>query len=137
MMCCTIDIRARPPLYYPKNYFKQFRPCKIVTEHQTKELDDLKLTNSTLGYLSDYFLGKLLRKQSDAIIGVTDEITQYEITRARDPEKPHLTIGNGFSIQSVPVRGLRLPRQRTSSPLRRQCQPLARARPAYQGYQHA
>ena len=93
------------PLYYPKNYFKRFRACKIVTEHQTKELDERKLTNSTLGYLSDYFFGKLLRKQSDAIIGVTDEITQYEITRARDPEKPHLTIGNGFSVQFVPVRG--------------------------------
>ena len=92
------------PLYYPKNYFKRFRACKIVTEHQTKELDERKLTNSTLGYLSDYFFGKLLRKQSDALIGVTDEITQYEITRAGDPQKPHLTIGNGFAVQSVPVR---------------------------------
>jgi hypothetical protein len=76
-----------------------------VTEHQTKELDEFKLsTYNTLTYWSEYLFGKLLRKQSDAIIGVTDEITQYEIARAGDPEKPHLTIGNGFAVQSVPVR---------------------------------
>ena len=92
------------PLYYPKTYFRRIRTCKIVTEHQTKELDEFKLTDNVLSYWSDYFFGKLLRKQSDAIIGVTDEITQYEITRARDPQKPHLTIGNGFAVSSVPVR---------------------------------
>ncbi len=92
-------------LYYPKNYLKLFRLCKIITEHQTKELGEFKLQNNALAYWSDYFFGKLLRKQSDAIIGVTDEITQYEIARAGDPEKPHLTIGNGFMVQSVPVRG--------------------------------
>jgi len=92
------------PLYYPKNYFKRSRTCKIVTEHQTIELDENKLINSTLGYWSERLFGKLLRKQSDAIIGVTDEITQYEIACAGDPEKPHITIGNGFEVQSVPVR---------------------------------
>jgi len=92
------------PLYYPKTYFRRIRTCKIVTEHQTKELDEFKLTDNVLSYWSDYFFGKVLRKQSDAIVGVTDEITQYEITRARDPQKPHLTIGNGFAVQSVPVR---------------------------------
>ncbi|KUL00276.1 MAG: Glycosyl transferase group 1, partial [Methanomicrobiales archaeon 53_19] len=80
------------PLYYPNKYLRRFRACKIVTEHQTKELDEFKLTNNVLSYWSDYFFGKVLRKQSDAIVGVTDEITQYEIVRARDPEKPHLTI---------------------------------------------
>ena len=93
------------PLYYPKTYFRRIRTCKIVTEHQTKELDEFKLMDNVLSYWSDYFFGKVLRKQSDAIVGVTDEITQYEIVRARDPEKPHLTIGNGFLVQSVPVRG--------------------------------
>ncbi len=93
------------PLFYPKIYFRRIKTCKIVTEHQTKELDEFKLTDRVLSYWSDYFFGKVLRKQSDAIVGVTDEITQYEIVRARDPEKPHLTIGNGFLVQSVPVRG--------------------------------
>jgi len=92
------------PLCYPLNYFLHFRACKVVTEHQTKELDEFRLLGSTFKYWSDYFLGKLLRKQSDAIIGVTDEITQYEISRSGDPKKPHITIGNGFSVQSVPSR---------------------------------
>lgn len=92
------------PLFYPHNYLRMFRVCKIITEHQTKELDEFKLIGSIFGYWSEYFFGKLLRKQSDAIIGVTDEITQYEISRAGDPEKPHLTIGNGFAVQSVPAR---------------------------------
>jgi len=92
------------PLYYPHNYFRRFRACTIVTEHQTKELNEFKLIGSTLSYWSDYFFGKLIRKQSDAIIGVTDEITQYEISRSGDPGKPNLTIGNGFAVQSVPLR---------------------------------
>jgi glycosyltransferase involved in cell wall biosynthesis len=92
------------PPYYPNKYMRRFRTCKIVTEHQTKELDEFKLYNNTLNYWSEYLFGKLLRKQSDAIVGVTDEITRYEIARAGDPEKPHLTIGNGFAVSSVPVR---------------------------------
>ena len=92
------------PLYYPNKFLRRFRACKIVTEHQTKELDEFKLNNDALSYWSDYFFGKLLRKQSDAIIGVTDEITQYEVSRSGDPEKPRLTIGNGFAVQSVSVR---------------------------------
>ena len=92
------------PLYYPSKFLRRFRACKIVTEYQTKELDEFKLYNNTLGYWSDYFFGRLLRKQSDAIIGVTDEITHYEIARSGDKEKPHLTIGNGFAVSSVPVR---------------------------------
>jgi len=92
------------PLYYPNKYLRGFRTCRIVTEHQTKELDEFKLNNDALAYWSERLCGKLLRKQSDAIIGVTDEITQYEITRAGDLKKPHLTIGNGFAVQSVPLR---------------------------------
>ena len=92
------------PLYYPSKFLRRFRACKIVTEHQAKELDEYKLNNSALSYWSDYFFGKFLRKQYDAIIGVTDEITHYEVSRSGDPEKPHLTIGNGFAVSSVPVR---------------------------------
>ncbi len=92
------------PLYYPNKYFKLCRSCKVVTEHQTKELEEFKLNKNTLIYWSEFFFGKLLRKQSDAIIGVTDEITRYEIVRAGDPEKPHLTIGNGLTVDSVPIR---------------------------------
>jgi len=92
------------PLYYPNNYIRWFRKCRIVTEHQTKELDEFKLKDNYLGYYSEILLGKLLRRQSDAIIGVTDEITQYEVARSGNPTTPNLTIGNGFATQSVSVR---------------------------------
>jgi len=92
------------PLYYPYKYLKCFRTCKIVTEYQSKELDDIKLSGKGLSYWNEFFFGKLLIMQSDAIIGVTDEITKYEVSRSGDPHKPHLTIGNGFLVQSVPLR---------------------------------
>ncbi len=91
-------------LYRPCQYFKRFRSCKIATEHQTKELDETRLYDSSILYWSERFFGKLLRKQSDAIIGVTDEITAYQLKRSGDDSIPHLTIGNGFAVQSVPVR---------------------------------
>lgn len=92
------------PLYYPHQYFRRLRSCKIVTEHQTKELDESKLVGNTLAFWSDYIFGKLLRKQSDAIVGVTNEITHHEIARAGDSEKHHTTIGNGFVVRSAPLR---------------------------------
>lgn len=95
---------AFPPIS-PKYYYKlRRRACKIVTEHQTKELDEFKLNGRSLTYWSELFFGTLLRKQSDAIVGVTGEIAQYEIAKARDLKKPNLVIGNGFTVQSVPMR---------------------------------
>lgn len=92
------------PLFYPKEYCKHFRTCKIVTEYQTKELDEFKLNKCVLNYWSEFFFGNFLKNQSDAIVGVTDEITQYEVAHAGDSKKPHLTIGNGIISCSVPVR---------------------------------
>jgi len=92
------------PVYHPKSHRRGFRACKVVVEHQAKELEEFRLYDNPLMYWSEYLLGKSLRQQSDAIIGVTDEITRYEIAYAEDPTKPHLTIGNGFAVQSVPVR---------------------------------
>jgi hypothetical protein len=47
------------PLYYPNKYLRRLRTCKIVTEHQTKELDEFKLNNNALTYWSDYFFGSV------------------------------------------------------------------------------
>jgi glycosyltransferase involved in cell wall biosynthesis len=78
-----------------------------VTEHQTIESVELKLNRNNLAVFFDRIFGKSIRKQSDVIIGVTDEITQYEITRTGNLEKPHLTIGNGFDAKSVPLKKTR------------------------------
>ncbi len=92
------------PLYYPINYLKLFRACKIVTEHQTVESEQLKLNRRHLGFLCEKIFGKFIRKQSDAMVGVTNEIAQYHLARAGDLKKPHITIGNGFDVESVNVR---------------------------------
>jgi glycosyltransferase involved in cell wall biosynthesis len=52
----------------------------------------------------DLLFGNGLRKYSDAIVGVTEEITRYQLNRYGDPKKPNITIGNGFNVHSVPER---------------------------------
>jgi len=94
-----------PILCYPKELMKKYRKCKVIFEHNTKEVEEFSLN----GYFSQSFiqelvLGNFIRSQSDAIVGVTDEITQYQLKRCKNPNKPHITIGNGFDIHSVKRR---------------------------------
>lgn len=80
------------------------RKCKIVIEYQTIEPIEYR-KKGMYGYLIlDILFGTALRKYSDAIVGVTDEITRYQLTRSRNLAKPHITIGNGFDVSSVPIR---------------------------------
>ena len=92
------------PFYYPINYLKKFRNCRVVTEHQAIEINEHKINHAYLGYLCELFFGGFFKKQSDAIVGVTEEITRYEIKCSRDLNKPQITIGNGFTIKSVPLK---------------------------------
>ena len=96
-----------PIFYYPKNFFKRFRSCKLVFEHNTLETKEFLLERNYGLLLSELIFGKFLLQQSDAIVGVTDEITRYELKRTGDPTKPHITIGNGFEVDSVSVRNTR------------------------------
>lgn len=97
---------------YPSVFFswtlRKPRTCKIVIEYlieyQTIEPLERKLIGKSGYLLSDLLFGNALRKYVDAIVGVTDEITQYEVSRSGDPKKPHITIGNGFDVVSAPVR---------------------------------
>lgn len=91
-------------LYYPFNYLKIFRDCKFVTEHQTIERNEFKLNHLNRKTFKDIFFERILRGQSDAIVGVTDEITDYQITCSGDPHKPHITIGNGINVKSCSLR---------------------------------
>jgi glycosyltransferase involved in cell wall biosynthesis len=92
------------PLYYPLNYQKNLRACKLVTEHQTIEANEHKLHHSLLLNLFFIIFARLIRGQSDAIVGVTDEITRYQVIHSGDSHKPHITIGNGITVASVPIR---------------------------------
>jgi glycosyltransferase involved in cell wall biosynthesis len=92
------------PLYYPVNYQKNLRACKIVTEHQTIEVNEYKLDHGFLACLYFKIFARFIRGQSDAIVGVTDEITGYQVIHSGDSGKPHITIGNGINVASVSIR---------------------------------
>jgi len=83
---------------------KSPRKCKIVIEYQSVEPNERRLAGDYLFVLYDYFYGGDIRKYTDGIVGVTDQITQYQVSRSGDPNKPHITIGNGFNVDSVNVR---------------------------------
>ena len=83
---------------------RQPRACKIVIEHQTIEPSEYLLKGKYWYLLTDFLFGDAIRKYTDAIVGVTDGITQYEMSRSGNYKKPHITIGNGFDVASVPIR---------------------------------
>ena len=85
---------------------KASRKCKIVIEYQSIEPNEIRLAGDYLSLLFDFLYGDDVRKYTDGIVGVTDEITRYQLVRSGDPQKPHITIGNGFNVGSVTVRRL-------------------------------
>jgi len=82
------------------------RQCKVIFEYQTIEPLEYKTKGKYLYLVMDFLFGDSLRKYSDAIVGVTNEITEYELKRCGNLKKPHITIGNGIDIASVPLRHL-------------------------------
>jgi glycosyltransferase involved in cell wall biosynthesis len=83
---------------------KRPRRCKIVIEYQSIEPNESRLDKDYVSLLYDFLYGDDIRRYTDGIVGVTDEITDYEVSRSGDPDKPHITIGNGFNVDSVTVR---------------------------------
>jgi hypothetical protein len=80
------------------------RKCKIVVEHQAIEHLEYKLKGKYWYVLLDALFGDRVRSKFDAVVGVTREITEYQLSRCMGHEIPHITIGNGFDVPSVPIR---------------------------------
>jgi glycosyltransferase involved in cell wall biosynthesis len=80
------------------------RNCKIILECNSIEINEQKKAKSYISYYKELFLGQEFRKRCDAIVGVTDEITHYQLERLGNFNKPHITIGNGIEVNSVPIR---------------------------------
>lgn len=80
------------------------KSCSVVLECNSIETEEQKQHTFPLKYLYERIFGRAFRKSADAIIGVTDEITRYQVARSGDPDKPHITIGNGFDVDSVRLR---------------------------------
>ena len=90
--------------YYPLAFFRHNRRCKIISEHQSIEIQQALLYKSYFSFLRDLLAGGFITGQSDGIIGVTDEITSFWSRRLFCRKLPYTTIPNGFDVHSVRVR---------------------------------
>jgi Glycosyl transferases group 1 len=89
---------------------KLMKRYPIVFEHNTKELEELELSfdgirksgweKATNYWLEKYFAAKVIRNAA-GIVGVTTEITNYELNRA-GKKIPALTLGNGIDFNRIP-----------------------------------
>ena len=93
-------------LYYPRAFFRPFRKCRILSEHQSIEINQHLLYHEYGAAVINALTGSIITGQSDAIIGVTEEITRYWKHRLFYRNLPSVTIPNGFSVPSVGVRNL-------------------------------
>jgi glycosyltransferase involved in cell wall biosynthesis len=92
------------PSFMLSKILKKPRKCKIVIEYQSIEPLEWRSKGEWILILTDIFFGGAIRKYSDAIVGVTNEITQYERKRSGCKDKKYITIGNGFDVNSVNIR---------------------------------
>lgn len=83
---------------------KKPRDCKFVVEFNSIENREARSTGRYLFALMDSILGRTRRQNLDGIVGVTEEITSYELKKSGDVSTPHITIGNGIEVNSVPLR---------------------------------
>jgi len=97
-------LRNTYPSIYLHYILKKPRACKIVIEYQTIEPLEYQLKRKYWYLPIDFLFGNSIRKYTDAIIGVTDEITDYQVSRSGNSNKPHITIGNGYDVASTPIR---------------------------------
>lgn len=100
----TLYLRYPLPIFLLPHDLSPQRKCRIVFECNAIEIHEDLQSRSYFSYVREVIFGKGFRNQCDAIIGVTDEITRYEIMRSGNLNKPHLTLGNGFNVDSVPIR---------------------------------
>ncbi len=97
-------LRYSPPLFVTPFDFMKKRKCKIIFEYNSIVRDEAKLGKSIFPYLRDIFFGRSFRKRTDAIIGVTDQITQSQLEYLGGKSMPHITIGNGINAGLLPQR---------------------------------
>lgn len=92
---------------YLLNLSSQYK-SKIIFEHNTMELEEIAangLTDTTtkLVYKYEKQFGPKVLANAKAIIGVTNEICEYEVARS-NKKLSHITITNGVEINKFPLR---------------------------------
>lgn len=87
---------------------KQF-PFKVIFEHQTKELDEIKqaIGEKNKEFFIEKYLSPFIFRYVRGFVAVTSEIERYERKRYsynNRYKQVSLTLGNGFDIKIVPLR---------------------------------
>ncbi|MGE0569248.1 MAG: glycosyltransferase, partial [Bacteroidia bacterium] len=82
---------------------------KIVFEHNTKELEEIKYggENTKLNefvYNCERIYGPKVLKCAKGIVGVTNEITRYELQRSKNSTLKSATISNGIAVNKFRLR---------------------------------
>lgn len=88
------------------DFLKANKGYKIVTEHQEIEntFRKFKIRVNYLDNLLESIYGRNVRRRIHAFVGVTSEITDFEIKASGEPKKNRITIGNGIDVQNYPIR---------------------------------
>jgi glycosyltransferase involved in cell wall biosynthesis len=95
------NITAVPGIFNPK---KVYPPVCFISEHQAKEIQELRMT--TAGRMAAPIIQRLrdmALRNIDALIGVTEEITRYELACAKRNIPSH-TMTNGIDVGSYPLK---------------------------------
>jgi len=90
--------------YCPINFFRPFRKCKLIFEHNAIPHKEYLQTREFLCLLFEFFFGNFVLFQADGGIGVTNEITKFQRNKLWEGKKPFLTISNGITVDSIPLR---------------------------------
>jgi glycosyltransferase involved in cell wall biosynthesis len=94
-------ILLRYPLCDPVTLFGLPAAGKIASEHHTKEVPELRMSNDPRVFTESLFGGRFLRRFS-SFFAVTDEILDYERTRVRE-HKPGFVTYNAISTARFPA----------------------------------
>jgi len=93
-----------PIFVYPLNFLTGKFKCLFISEHQTFELNEFRLSKKYGSYILELLFGKIIRKKINGFVSVTDEISTYQSKKIQNVKKPHITIGNGVDIKSLSIR---------------------------------
>ena len=106
-VCDIFILRYYVHDYWQYNFIKNStKPVLLV--HHSFEVPELKLPNNysakLRGYLENYFGTKSI-KAANGIIGVTDEIIQYELSRIGETihTKKNFLYPNGYNVSLAPI----------------------------------
>ena len=89
-------------------FLKENPRFKIVTEHQEieNEYRVYKFKGNHINNILETIYGRSVRRRLAAFVGVTPQITDFEMKESGQPYKMNYTMGNGIDVHRYPLRSL-------------------------------